>query len=82
MPVPPRPRHRARPAALAFLLLVCLMPSEGQAGRSRTARVAEPAAPVTSWTSSEPENPTCQRTRRKLWQAGEGWVVRSITVCR
>ncbi|KQT76569.1 hypothetical protein ASG51_06730 [Methylobacterium sp. Leaf465] len=82
MPVPPRPRHRARPAALAVLLLVFLVPTDGQAARSRTARVAEPAAPVTSWTSSEPENPTCQRTRRKLWQADEGWVVRSITVCR
>ncbi|MGU3360644.1 hypothetical protein ACLBWX_09945 [Methylobacterium sp. M6A4_1b] len=82
MPVPPRPRNRAPHAALAALLLVTLMAGESQAGRSRTPPAPEPSAPVTSWTSTEPENPTCQRTRRKLWQAGEGWVVRGVTVCR
>lgn len=82
MPVPPRPRNRASHLALAALLLVALVPAEGQAARSRTARPSEPAAPVTSWTSTEPENPVCQRTRRKLWQGDEGWVVRSVTVCR
>lgn len=82
MPVPPRPRNRAPHLALAALLLVALVPAEGQADRSRTPPPPASTAPVTSWTSSEPENPACQRTRRKLWQGEEGWVVRSVTVCR
>lgn len=45
---------------------------------------ATPAAPAekpgTTWTAAEPDN--CARARRKLWQEGEGWIVKTITVCR
>lgn len=48
-----------------------------------TVRAAAPAAadrPGTAWTAAEPDN--CARARRKLWQEGEGWIVKTITVCR
>lgn len=39
-------------------------------------------APGVTWTSAEPDELRCGRSRRKLWQAGEGWVVKNVTVCR
>nr|WP_244973489.1 hypothetical protein [Methylobacterium bullatum] len=39
-------------------------------------------APAVTWTSAEPDELRCGRSRRKLWQAGEGWVVKTVTVCR
>ncbi|MCJ2036771.1 hypothetical protein [Methylobacterium sp. J-068] len=82
MPVHPRPRFRTLFPALAALLPLVLAPAEALAGRSPTERPSEARGPGTTWTSSEPENAACQRSRRKLWQPGEGWVVRSVTVCR
>ena len=43
---------------------------------------AKPSAerPV-SWTAGEPEARACSRTRRKLWQDGEGWVVKAVRSC-
>lgn len=82
MPVSPRACLRAPRPVLAALLLLALVPGEALAGRVPTARPAEPVAPGTAWTSAEPESAACQRSRRKLWQAGEGWVVRTVTVCR
>ena len=82
MPVSPRPCPRAPRPVLAALLLLALVPGEALAGRSPTARPVDPAVPSTAWTSGEPENAACQRSRRKLWQTGEGWVVRTVTVCR
>ena len=47
-------------------------------------QAAAPAAaaekPGTAWTAAEPDH--CARARRKLWQEGEGWIVKTITVCR
>ncbi len=47
-------------------------------------QAAVPAAssekPGTAWTAAEPDN--CARARRTLWQEGEGWIVKTITVCR
>lgn len=39
-------------------------------------------APAVTWTSAEPDELRCGRSRRKLWQAGEGWMVKTVTVCR
>ncbi|GJE17866.1 hypothetical protein AIGOOFII_2584 [Methylobacterium marchantiae] len=39
-------------------------------------------APGVTWTSAEPDELRCGRSRRKLWQPGEGWVVKNVTVCR
>ena len=36
-------------------------------------------APQTAWTAAESAN--CGRVRRKLWQAVEGWIVKTVTVC-
>ncbi|MGU3540683.1 hypothetical protein [Methylobacterium sp. A54F] len=41
---------------------------------------ALPADPEVAWSSGDAA--TCSRGRRKFWQAGEGWVVRTITTCR
>ena len=35
--------------------------------------------PETAWTAAEPAN--CSRARRKLWQADQGWLVKTVTVC-
>lgn len=35
--------------------------------------------PQTAWTAAESAN--CGRVRRKLWQADEGWIVKTVTVC-
>lgn len=43
-----------------------------------------PAATVAgrqgAWTAGAAAD--CTRARRKFWQAGEGWIVRTITTCR
>lgn len=39
-------------------------------------------APGVTWTSAEPDELRCGRSRRKLWQPGEGWMVKTVTVCR
>lgn len=44
------------------------------------APVASAEKPGTAWTAAESDN--CARARRKLWQEGEGWIVKTITVCR
>lgn len=36
--------------------------------------------PSTAWTAAEPAN--CTRLRRKLWQDGEGWIVKTVNICR
>ena len=39
-----------------------------------------PATPKGVWTSGEQER-ACFRGRRKMWQAGEGWVVKKVNLC-
>ncbi|GAB6844707.1 hypothetical protein HNR00_000290 [Methylorubrum rhodinum] len=51
-----------------------------KAPRLAEAPAAPAAKPGTVWTAAEPDN--CSRARRKLWQEGEGWIVKTITVCR
>lgn len=36
--------------------------------------------PAGVWTSGEQER-ACFRGRRKLWQPGEGWVVKKVNLC-
>ncbi|HEX8416479.1 MAG TPA: hypothetical protein VF641_02645 [Methylobacterium sp.] len=77
MPVlPPR-------LAFAILLGLAIAPvaalAEPAAPRAK-ATTAAGKAPDTAWTSAEPAQ-ACSRSRRKLWQDGEGWVVKTITLC-
>jgi hypothetical protein len=51
-----------------------------QAGKMRTAEVAAEDATGSVAKSAE-EEPGCQKTRRKLWLEGEGWIVRRVTIC-
>ncbi|AWN41242.1 hypothetical protein DK389_12815 [Methylobacterium durans] len=39
-------------------------------------------APAVTWTAGEAPAANCTRSRRKLWQEGEGWIVRTVTACR
>ncbi|WP_331285300.1 MULTISPECIES: hypothetical protein [Methylobacteriaceae] len=57
------------------------LPSEALAARKAAPPLAQPtpAAPQTAWTAAEPAN--CSRVRRKLWQADQGWLVKTVTVC-
>lgn len=57
--------------------------AKAKAPAKSSVQAAAPAAtekPGTAWTAAEPDN--CARARRKLWQEGEGWIVKTITVCR
>lgn len=77
MPVLP-PRHRRAFAALLALLIAPVVAVAEPAPRKATVPSAK--APNTTWTSAEPEQ-ACTRSRRKLWQDGEGWVVKTVTLC-
>ncbi len=72
---------------LGLLCLGLMLPGEAMAARKtapsrpKAAPTAQPVAtlPQTAWTAAEPAN--CSRVRRKLWQAEEGWLVKTVTVC-
>ena len=67
-----------------FGVLLGTLPAEA-AGPGRNdppAGPARPDGPSTAWTSAEPEPLACTQARRKLWRAGEGWTVRTVTTCR
>lgn len=69
---------------LGFVLAasVVLTPRTAEARRATTREAAgTPAEPGVAWTSGA-EQGDCRRGRRKLWQMGEGWVVRTVTTCR
>ncbi|MCC0809248.1 hypothetical protein FPV16_24125 [Methylobacterium sp. W2] len=58
-------------------------PAAGSPAKQASAdETASTEAPAVTWTSAEPDDLQCGRSRRKLWQAGEGWVVKTVTVCR
>lgn len=81
--------------SLGLLCLGLVFPSEAMAARKAAPprpaktmvkpKMAQPdakllpSAPQTAWTAAEPAN--CGRMRRKLWQAEEGWIVKTVTVC-
>ncbi|GBU19478.1 MULTISPECIES: hypothetical protein [Methylobacterium] len=71
--------------ALGLIAGLGLSVVPAQARRSATSDPA-PAAdtvkePEKAWTTGTvPAD--CTRSRRKLFQPGEGWVVRSVTTCR
>lgn len=73
--------------SLGLLCLGPILPGEALAARKTppprkpVAPVAQaaPAAPQTAWTAAESAN--CARVRRKLWQAEQGWLVKTVTVC-
>ncbi|MDR7039385.1 MULTISPECIES: hypothetical protein [Methylobacterium] len=74
----------------------CLIAAPAEARRGEKPGAAEPPArasvkapvkgpggePAVAWTAGEAPAANCTRSRRKLWQEGEGWIVRTITACR
>lgn len=78
MPAPIKsPRLATRVAALLLLALPGAAAAE-PARRSPTPRAAA-VDPAGTWTAAPAD---CTRSRRKLWQPDEGWVVRTVTTCR
>ncbi|WP_232630443.1 hypothetical protein [Methylobacterium sp. Leaf118] len=81
-----------RPLLLRLSLgLLCLAPAlpieASAAGKvspaaARTAPADPAPKPGTTWTAAEPEPAHCSRVRRKLWQESEGWIVKTVNVCR
>ena len=84
-----RPAETAALAALILGVVLATVPlttalaapaGARQADRARTAEVA--AVEMTgSLAKPADEEPGCQKTRRKLWVEGEGWIVRRVTTC-
>ncbi|GJD95424.1 hypothetical protein [Methylobacterium iners] len=72
--------HRSRLAIALVALALPLAAAAEPAPRKPTAVASGVKATNPTWTSAEPE-PSCHRSRRKLWQDGEGWVVKTVTVC-
>lgn len=66
----------------AILVAVATLPAEAKRSTTREAAAqAGEAETGTSWASGvAPAD--CRRSRRKLWQDGEGWVVKTIGTCR
>lgn len=75
---------KQHPPSCALLVLAALLApvAASAAGRNPTAPPAPPARGATAWTAAESEPANCTQSRRKLWQAGEGWVVKTVTICR
>jgi hypothetical protein len=81
-----RPFRALGLASAAFCLLA--LPAEARRA-TPAASETEPAGaqagaapPEVAWTSGEAQAPNCPRFRRKLWQSGEGWVVKTVSTCR
>ena len=52
------------------------------AGKGATTKTGSSAkAPSTTWTASESGNRACVKARRRIWQEGEGWMVKTVTTC-
>jgi hypothetical protein len=72
--------------------VVLLAPGQGTANQleSRPAVATPTATPVRAVPDGEPvatgsverDDVACERTRRRLWVEGEGWIVRRVTTCR
>lgn len=83
-----RSPHRAVPALILMLACtVCAMPACARETARPPERAIPSARPETgeppgSWTAGTAPAAACTRARHKLWQAGEGWIVKAITTCR
>jgi hypothetical protein len=53
---------------------------KAKSGKSKLTR-SEPET-TGSVSKSEPEQPGCDRMRRRMWVEGEGWIVRRVTTCQ
>ncbi len=75
------PVSHVRRLVIALAALVLPPAAAAEPAPQKPAAVA-PGVRATNptWTSAEPEA-SCHRSRRKLWQDGEGWVVKTVTVC-
>jgi hypothetical protein len=57
-------------------------PAEAQPDTRPSLTQSGTTQPGVAWTSGEAQAPNCTRFRRKLWQSGEGWVVKTVSTCR
>ncbi|WP_430912482.1 hypothetical protein [Methylobacterium sp. sgz302541] len=83
MPVLPVRCLSALGLALALAAGLTPLPAEARRSTTREAATAaaQPGEPEVAWTAGR-EPADCQRTRRKFWQAGDGWMVKTVTTCR
>ena len=91
------PSFHSRRFGLALLVALSALATAAPVGaRTRDKTASEPrigkvetppakAKVVThrpvAWTAADQDGRACSRTRRKLWQGNEGWMVRAVTVC-
>lgn len=82
-------RHPTLSALILALASLAAVPAAAREVK-RTAERARPvqtveqelSEPVGTWAAGISPAADCTRARRKLWQAGEGWIVKTITTCR
>ncbi|GLS42898.1 hypothetical protein [Methylobacterium brachythecii] len=65
--------HHGRPAKAKPVKAVKAEPATEE-------KATERVTPAGVWTSGEGER-ACYKGRRKLWQDGQGWVVKRVAVC-
>jgi len=72
-------------AALAFIVLGSTVqaaaPLEPKAADRAAAAMAGKDPQTTSSVAVDPLPSNCQRSRKRLWVADEGWIVRKVTTC-
>jgi hypothetical protein len=86
---------RACAIFLVSMMTVAAFPAEAAGTGAKGSRAAAASAKtvpavVADTTDRQPEttsavsvssDPACQRSRKRLWVDGEGWVVRRVTTC-
>lgn len=79
---------------IGSIVVIAPMASAAERGGQGAVRVAaadkiigakidgtDPAAGAAIEKDAAEGSPGCQRTRKRLWVDGEGWIVRRVTVC-
>lgn len=56
-------------------------PAPRNAAEVPASKPSSVTSPSTAWTAAEPGSRACFKSRRRLWQDGEGWIVKMVTVC-
>jgi hypothetical protein len=68
-------------AATPLTTALAAPPEARPAGRTHTVAAAATVDATGSVAKPAEEEPNCQKSRRKLFVEGEGWIVRRVTTC-
>lgn len=67
-------------AAFAIVPPAGAAPASADRSPAKVADAGETHPVAATETEEDPVN--CNRSRKRLWVEGEGWIVRKVTICR